>query len=136
MKTQCPRILSIFFSRVIMFSLFLFFTVSKLNLTVKQNNDKFFTAQQSDFIKKILTDIAGNTFENKQKNTYTVNCKLLAGRLTCAIFSCDLEWCQIIIRKHSLKEINALCFFPSFANPACPSFLLQNNHCRVFSNSK
>ena len=28
-----------------------------MNLTVKLNNDKFFTAQQSDFIEKMLIDI-------------------------------------------------------------------------------
>ena len=56
MNTQCPRILS-FFSSVIMSSVFFSLTVSKLNLTVKLNNDKFFTAQQSDFIEKMLIDI-------------------------------------------------------------------------------
>ena len=56
MNTQCPRIL-FFFSRVIMSSVFFSLTVSKLNSTVKLNNDKFFTAQQSDFIEKMLIDI-------------------------------------------------------------------------------
>ena len=40
-----------------MSSVFFSLIVSKLNLTVKLNNDKFFTAQQSDFIEKMLIDI-------------------------------------------------------------------------------
>ena len=48
---------TLFFSRVIISSVFFSLTVSKLNLTVKLNNDKFFTTQQSDFIEKMLIDI-------------------------------------------------------------------------------
>ena len=40
-----------------MSSVFFSLTVSKLNSTVKLNNDKFFTAQQSDCIEKMLIDI-------------------------------------------------------------------------------
>ena len=65
-----------------MSSVFFSLTVSKLNLTVKLNNDKFFTAQQSDFIEKMLIDIVILLKVNRKTHVQlTVNY-----RLSCAIY--------------------------------------------------
>ena len=45
-----------------------------MNLTVKLNNDKFFTAQQSDFIEKMLIDIVIRLKVNRKTHVQlTVN---------------------------------------------------------------
>ena len=49
----------------------------------------------------------------------------------CYLFSCHLEWCQIIKRKHSPQEINTP-FSLFFTNLAFPSFLLQTKHYSYF----
>ena len=51
-----------------MSSVFFSLTVSKLNSTVKLNNDKFFTAQQSDFIEKMLIDIVIRLKVNRKRH--------------------------------------------------------------------